>query len=58
MTELELIRNHTFSLSKIYQPLSLSGRHTFDKEFLQLVTSNLDIMTDEIYDTIFEVVRY
>ena len=44
-------------LAKKYQPLSLSGRRTYDFEFLKLVTSNKDLMSDDTYDAIFDIVK-
>jgi hypothetical protein len=47
----------TIDLAKKYQPISLSGRNSFDYEFLRLVTSNKDIMSDDTYDAIFDIVK-
>ncbi len=52
------MRNITRELSKIYQPLSMSGRRTYDYQFLKLVTSSQDLMTYDIYDSIFDIVKY
>ena len=46
VTELQYLKNLTYDLAKKYQPLSLSGRRTFDFEFLKLVTSSKDLMSD------------
>jgi len=56
-TELYQIRNITLDLAKKYQPLSLSGRRTYDFEFLKLVTSNKDLMSEDTYDAIFDIVK-
>jgi len=51
------MKNLTYELAKIYQPLSLSGRRTFDFEFLKLVTTNRDLMSDNTFDAIFDIVE-
>lgn len=56
-TELEYIQNLTYNLSRSYAAESLSGRNTFDYEFLNLVTSNIDLMTVNTFDSIFDVVK-
>ena len=56
-SELYQIRNLTLNLAKKYQPLSLSGRRTYDFEFLKLVTSNKDLMSEDTYDAIFDIVK-
>jgi hypothetical protein len=45
-------------LCQLYNPMSLSGWRTYDFEFLNQVTSNLDLMTEEIHDSIFDIVAY
>ncbi len=38
--------------------MSLSGRRTFDFQFLKTITSNLDLMTDDIHDAIFDILAF
>jgi len=45
-------------LAKLYNPMSLSGRRAYDYQFLNTVTSSLDIMTEDIHDAIFDIVAY
>jgi hypothetical protein len=47
-----MMKNFTLDLAKKYQPLSLSGRRTFDYEFLNLVTASKDLMSDDTFDAI------
>ncbi len=54
-TDLQIIRNLTLALCKIYNPMSLSGRNSFDYQFLDMVTTNLDLMTEDIHDAIFDI---
>lgn len=53
-----MIRNITLDLAKIYNPLSLSGRRSFDFDYLNLVTKNIDILTDDIHDTLIDILSY
>lgn len=57
VTELLIMKNYTLELAKKYQPLSLSGRRTFDYEFLNLVTSSKDLMSDDTFDAIQAIVN-
>ena len=57
VTELLIMKNYTLELAKKYQPLSLSGRRTFDYEFLNLVTSSKDLMSDDTFDAIQAIVK-
>lgn len=51
------MKNFTLELAKFYQPLSLSGYRTFDFEFLNLVTSSKDLMSDDTFDAIQAIVN-
>ena len=51
------MKNFTLELAKFYQPLSLSGYRTLDFEFLNLVTSSKDLMTDDTFDAIQAIVN-
>jgi hypothetical protein len=51
------MKNFTLELAKLYQPLSLSGYRTFDFEFLNLVTSSKDLMSDDTFDAIQAIVN-
>lgn len=57
-TELDILRNKTLSLCKQYNPMSLSGRRTYDYQFLKEVTSSIDLMTEDIHDAIFDIVAF
>ncbi len=35
--------------------MSLSGRNSFDYQFLDMVTTNVDLMTEDIHDAIFDI---
>jgi hypothetical protein len=35
--------------------MSLSGRNSYDYQFLDMVTTNLDLMTEDIHDAIFDI---
>jgi len=50
-----MIRNKTLALCKVYNPMSLSGRNSYDYQFLDMVTTNLDLMTEDIHDAIFDI---
>ncbi len=36
--------------------MSLSGRRTYDFQFLKLVTTNMDLMSNDVFDSISGVV--
>ena len=38
--------------------MSLSGRRTYDYQFLKEVTSSLDLMTEDMHDAIFDIVAF
>jgi hypothetical protein len=46
----------TLDLCGKYVPISLSGRRTYDNQFLKLVTTNMDLMSNDVLDTINGVV--
>lgn len=35
--------------------MSLSGRNSYDYQFLDMVTTNVDLMTEDIHDAIFDI---
>jgi hypothetical protein len=53
-----MLRNKTLSLARLYNPLSLSGRRTYDFQFLNSITKSVDLMTEDIHDAIFDIVAY
>jgi hypothetical protein len=46
----------TLDLCAKYVPMSLSGRRTYDSQFLKLVTTNMDLMSNDVLETIKGVV--
>jgi len=52
------MKNMTLALCKLYTPLSLSGRNTYDFNFLKSVTENIDLMSNDVFDSVFNIVRY
>lgn len=57
-TELEYIKNLTLKIAQIYNPMSLSGRRTYDQSFLKFVTAQPDLMSEDVVDTIYDILSY
>jgi hypothetical protein len=48
----------TLALCKLYTPISLSGRNTYDFNFLKSVTENVDLMSNDVFDSVFNIIQY
>jgi len=52
-----MIQNYTKQIAQIYNPISLSGYRDYDIDLLQVITSQVDLISLDAMDAILPILK-